>query len=431
MGEKPFHHRFSVKMIKLALDLYGQATLGCSKVAAVLKVIFKGIIKRTPHRTTVRNWFIRNGLHNLEKPIQTSDDKVAIGDITISLGKLKCLAIFGARQSKLEQRENYTLSHQDVEILGLYVTEKATGDFVQQSFEEAHNRIRTDFIGIVIDQGGEMKKGCRQYQNKHTSSVIIHDIKHKMSLVMEHALKENFVWIEFNKKMLETRRLIQQTEFAAMAPPTQRSKARFMDIGYILNWRKRVLRAKENGHLDYIPHKRYEEYFGWLKEYEKAFEDWDFMEGAVDMINSVCREHGISHETYEYLKMNFEEAFSVDDEYLIKFLKEALKSVEEESCKLKPEQVMLCSTEVVESIFGKFKELNSGGKGIGSNILGLATFVGPKLTEESVKEAMESCSTKKGLNWIKKKVGTTLGSIRNHIFKGTKFDNEFSECSVT
>jgi hypothetical protein len=157
------------------------------------------------------------------------------------------------------------------------------------------------------------------------------------------------------------------------------------------------------------------------------------MEGAVDMINSVCREHGLSHETYEFLQINFEEAFSVDDEYLIKFLKEALKSVEEESCKLKPGQVMLCSTEVEESIFGKFKELNSGGQGIGSNILGLATFVGPKLTEASIKEAMEGCSTKKGLQWIKQKVGDTLGSIRHRIFhgiKGTKFDNKFSECAV-
>lgn len=417
-------------MIKLALDLYGQATLGCSKVAGVLKVIFGGVTERTPNRITVRNWIIRNGSHNLEQPIEKSDDIVAIGDITISLGKVKCLAILGTRQNKLEQREDYTLNHQDVEILGLHITEKATGDFVQQSFEETRNRIGVDFLGIVIDQGAEMKKGCRQYQKEHIKSVVVHDIKHKMSLVMEHTLKKNFVWIEFNKKMLETRRLVQQTEFAALVPPRQRSKARFMSIGYILNWRKRVVEAKESGRLDFISQKRYEEYFGWLKDYEKAFEDWDFMEGAVDMINSVCREHGLSHETYEYLKINIEEAFSVDDECLIKFLKEALKSVEEESCKLKPGQVMLCSTEVEESIFGKFKELNSGGQGIGSNILGLAAFVGPKLTEASIKEAMEGCSTKKGLQWIKQKVGATLGSIRHRIFKGTKFDNKLSECAV-
>lgn len=414
-------------MIKLALDLYGQATLGCSKVAKVLKVIFGGVTERIPHRTTVRNWFVRYGLHNLGRPIEKSDDMVAIGDITISLGKLKCLAIFGTRMDKLELREDYTLNHQDVEILGLHMTEKATGDFVQQSFEETRKRVGVDFLGIVVDQGAEMKKGCRQYLEGHINSVVIHDIKHKMSLVMEHALKKNFVWIKFHEKMLETRRLIQQTEFAAMVPPRQRSKARFMDIGYLLNWRRRVLKAKESGSLEFIPQKRYEEYFGWLKEYASAFEDWDFMEGAVDMINSTCRKYGLSDETYEYLRINLEEAFLVDDEFLIKFLKEALKSIEEEKCKLKPGQTMLCSTEVEESIFGKFKELNSRAQGIGSNILGLATFVGAKLTETSIKKAMEECSTKKGLYWIKDKVGDTLGSLRHRIFKGTKFDIKLSE----
>jgi hypothetical protein len=380
--------------------------------------------------TTIRNWVVRNGLHHLEKPIEKSDDMVAIGDITISLGKSKCLAILGTRIEKLEQREDYTLNHQDVEILGLHITEKATGEFVQQSFEETRNQIGFDFLGVVIDQGGEMKKGCRQYQKDHADTVVIHDIKHKMSLVMEHALKKDLVWIEFNKKMLETRRLIQQTELAAMVPPRQRNKARFMDIGYILNWPKRILKAKQNGRLDCISDKRYEEYFGWFKDYKEAFEDWGFMEGAVNMINSICREHGLSHETYEYIRINIEEALSIAEEHLKKFLKEALKSVEEESYKLKVEQVMLCSTEVEESIFGKFKELNSGSQGIGSNILGLATFVGSKLTERSIKEAMESCSTKKGLMWIKQKVGDTLGSLRHRFFyksKETKFDNKFRD----
>ena len=366
-------------MIKLALDLYGQATLGCSKVSTVLKLIFGGITKRTPHRTTVRNWFIRNGVHNLKQPIEKSDDMVAIGDITISLGKLKCLAILGARTNKLDQCEDYTLNHQDVEILGLHITEKATGEFVRQSFEETRNRIGFDFSGIVIDQGPEMKKWCRIYQEEYSDLIVIHDIKHKMSLVIEHALKKNSIWIEFNKKMLETRRLIQQTEFAAMVPPRQRSKARFMDIGYILNWRKRILQAKKSGRLDFISHERYEEYFGWLKDYERAFGDWDFMESAVNMINSVCRKHGLSNEVYEYLRINFEEFYSIDDEYLKKFLKEALKSVEDESCKLKPGQVMLCSTEVEESIFGKFKELNRGSQGIGSNILGLCYICRSKI----------------------------------------------------
>jgi hypothetical protein len=360
-------------------------------------------------------------VYALEKPIEKSDDLVALADITISLGKSKGLVILGTRLNKLEHRKDYTIKHQDVEILGLHITEKATGDFVQQAFEETRNRIGFDFLSIITDQGAEMKKGCKQYLKDHPG-VVIHDIKHKMSLVMEHALKKDKAWIEYNVKMLETRRLIQQTELAAAVPPRQRNKARFMDVGYILDWPKRILKAKQSGHLNKISNERYIKYFGWFKDYKKAFEDWNILENAVDMINRICREYGLSNETYEYLKINIKKAFPNTNEYLKKFLEEALKFVEEESSKLKPGQVMLCSTEVVESIFGKFKELNSGNQGIGANILGLATFVGPKMTETSIKKAMESCSTKKGLMWIKQKIGETIGSLRRQFFYGTKKD---------
>jgi hypothetical protein len=418
-------------MIKLALNLYGMATLGCSKVASTLQVIFGDMCERTPHHTTVRNWVIRNGCYNLKKPIEKSNDMVGIGDVTIALGKMKCLAILGVQMSKLEQRADYTLTHEDVVILGLHLTEKSTGEFAHNSFEETRNRIGSDFLGVVIDQGSDIKKGGRLFQELHPNTVVIHDIAHKMSLVMEHELKDDVVWAEFTKKLLETRRLIQQTEFAAMMPPNQRSKARFMDIDYIIDWPGRVIESKRCGRLDIIPEDRYQKYVGWIKDFELPLSDWKFMAGALNMIKGVCREHGLSHGTFEYLKLFFEEASSlIDDERLKKFLGKALKAIEEECCKLSEGQVILGSTEVLESIFGKYKELNSSSQGINSNILGLATFVGPKLTEKTVKEAMEGCSTKIGIGWIKQKVVNTLGSLRHQFFrgkiKGTKFDNKLS-----
>jgi hypothetical protein len=406
------------------------ATLGCSKVAATLRVIFGEIGKKTPHHTTIRNWMIRNGCYNLKKPIEKSDDWIAIADVTIGLGKLKCLAILGVQMSKLKKRTDYTLNHKNVEILGLHLTEKATGEFAYKSFEETRNRIGFDFLGAVTDQGPDIRNGGKQFQGYHPNTVIIHEIPHKMSLVMERTLKDDVMWTEFTKKIAETKRFIQQTELAAMLPPNQRSKARFMDIGYILDWPERVLEAKKSGRLDSIPEGRYQQYFGWIKEFLSPISNWKFMVGALDMIKGICREHGLSHDTYEYLRLFFAEASSsIDDDALKEFLKNALKAVEEESRKLKEGEVMLCSTEVLESIFGKYKELNYGSQGINGNILGLATFVGPELTEQTVKEAMEGCSTNSGINWIKQKVGNTLGSLRHRFFreiKGTKFDSELA-----
>lgn len=421
-------------MITLALHLYGMATLGCSKVAAVLKVVFGEIAGKTPHHTTIRNWVIRNGCYNLEKPIEKSDDIVGIGDVTIALGKLKCLAILGVRMNKLEERGNYTLAHNDVEILGLHLTEKSTGDFANQSFEATRDRIGSDFLAFVIDQGSDVKKGGNLFHEQHPNTVIIHDIPHKMSLIMQHTLKNDSMWAKYITKLTETKRLIYQTELAAMLPPNQRSKARFMDISYLIDWHERVLESKRSGRLDSIPEERYQKYFGWLDDFELPLKDVRFMQGALEMIKSVCREHGLSYHAYEYIKMNFTEVSSlIGDEKINKFLNEALKSLEIEVRKLKEDQVVLCSTEVLESIFGKYKELNSSSQGINGNILGIATFVGPKLTDQTVKEAMEGCSTKSGIMWFKEKVTKTIGSLRRQFFyanKGTKFDNVFAEVTV-
>lgn len=409
------------------------ATLGCSKVAAVLKVIFGEIAERTPHHTTIRNWVIRNGCYNLEKPIEKSEDMVGIGDITIALGKLKCLAILGVRMTTLEKRGDYTLAHTDVEILGIHLTEKSTGEFANKSFEETRIRIGSEFLAFVTDQGSDVKKGGNLFHEQHPNTIIIHDIPHKMSLIMEHTLKDDVMWTEFIKKISETKRLIFQTELAAMIPPNQRSKARFMDISYLIEWHERILASKRSGRLDSIPEERYQKYFGWLIDFELPLKEVRFMEGALEMIKSVCRQHGLSHDTYDYIKIYFAEVSSlIEDGKMNTFLDKALKSLEIEARKLKEGQVILCSTEVLESIFGKYKELNSSSQGINGNILGMATFVGSKLTEQTVKEAMEGCSTKSGISWIKQKVTETLGSLRRRYFgriKGTKFDSDL-DCTI-
>lgn len=414
-------------MIKLALDLYAGATLGCSKVASVLKVIFGGISLKTPHHTTIRSWVIRHGCYCLNKPIVQSNDLVGIGDMTISLGKLKCLAILGVRSDILKQRKNYTLSHSDVEILGLHLTEKATGEFSHKSFETTYNRVGAHLLGVVVDQGPDLKKGLRLFRENHPDTLVIHDIPHKMSLVLEHWLKDDPRWIEFTKKLLETKRCIQQTELAAMAPPTQRSKARFMDIGYMIDYTERILECKRSGRLDCIPEERYQHFFGWIEEFEVSIWQWRFMVDALNFIKNLCRKQGLSHETTNLIRSNFDKMMQKVEDSLKEFLMQALRSVEEESAKLKEGQVIVCSTEVLESIFGKYKELNSRGLGIGSNILGLATFIGPKSTEQGVKEAMENCSMKASVEWIKQQVSDTLGSLRRRFFHGikrTKFDSD-------
>lgn len=418
--EKPFRHRYSTEVIQLSMDLYREASIGYQTISNVIKVISKQLIS-IPHYSTVRLWITRAGCYTLNKPIERGQDWVAIGDLTIDVGKVKCLAILGTRMNKLESRGDYILSHEDVVLLGLHPTEKSTGEFNYDSFTET---LKGDFQALVIDQGSDIKMGARLFSNNNPNIKIIFDIAHKLSLIVEHELKNDPIWKSYTQKLTETGRLLAQTEFAALKPGNQRSKARFMDVGYLIRWRSKISEIKEKGHLDSVKEERYQKYFGWLPEYKSITDIFEFMAGTVDFVKGILRKFGLSRETFLYIKMFFETSDATVNERLSLFVKKVVVSVEEECKKLDEGQILICSTEVLESVFGKFKAvINSGHQGITSNILGIATLVGPKRTREEVKEAMEGCSVKTLKKWVADKIGTTLGSIRHRFFKETKFDS--------
>ena len=408
----------------MSLQLLSEASIGSRKIARVLKVIFAHSGK-TPHHSTIRQWWIRYGVHILQKPLQRAEDWVAIGDLTVDVGQMKCLTIVGVRKGRLEQRGDFTLSHEDVEILGLYPTIKSDHVFVEQALRDAAARVGGSFSEIVIDQGSDVRKGARVFQQFHPDTRVVHDISHKLALLMERHMTGDPRWQRFTESLSRTRSLVQQTELAALMPPSQRSKGRFMDISHIVRWPSRIQKSKATGRLSGISEERYAEYLGWIDGFKNALEGWAFMVDTVETIKGHIRKSGISERSYEHLMSLFEK--TAIDKTLEEFVGEAMELVFEEVEKVGEGETLPCSTEVLESVFGKFKEINKGGHGITGNVLGMASFVGPVRSKNSVKEALEGCSVKTGMNWIKQKVGTTVAGLRRQFFSRknrTNFDGQ-------
>jgi len=72
-------------------------------------------------------------------------------------------------------------------------------------------------------------------------------------------------------------------------PSIKKVKKAVPALGITFRSHERVLEYKRSGRMDIIPEERYQKYFGWFKDFEKPFKDWRFMEGALDMINSICQ----------------------------------------------------------------------------------------------------------------------------------------------
>ncbi len=155
-----------------------------------------------------------------------------------------------------------------------------------------------------------------------------------------------------------TRRRVFQTEFAALMPKKQREKGGFMDIGYLVDWPNRIKRSKENGFLKSISEERYQDYLGWIDRFTLLLVKWECMVNTVKLIKETVRKYGYSMDIYSYLKMIFDEAKI--EESTREFVLKCLNSLLEEVKKLDDGQTLIGSTEVIESIIGKYKAINEG-----------------------------------------------------------------------
>jgi hypothetical protein len=78
---------------------------------------------------------LRLGYYKLTRTKTYAQDWIWIVDHTIQIGREKCLAILGIRQSKLPAAETI-LYHEDVEPLALYPVKSSNGDIVYQQLKK-------------------------------------------------------------------------------------------------------------------------------------------------------------------------------------------------------------------------------------------------------------------------------------------------------
>jgi hypothetical protein len=95
--------------------------------------------------------------------------------------------------------------------------------------------------------------------------------------------------------------------------------------------------------------------------------------------------------------------------------------VKNESLKAKPEEHLLGSSEIIESVFGKLKglEQDQAKSGFTGLVLSVAAVVS-ETTREVVQKAMETVPTKKVLEWTRLHLGQSVQAKRKIAFSNTK-----------
>jgi hypothetical protein len=400
--------------VTLTLMLVLTANVSLQAVARVMRILHE-LYEETfeiPHWTTGRWWLLRVGYYLLCRPKEQATDWVWIIDHSTQSGQERCLLILGIRLCDLPP-VGKSLSLSDMEVIDLVPVVKSDKRVVFEQLSAAAKKTGVP-RAIVHDCGGDLAAGLVLFLEQHPTTVAIYDITHKVACLLKARLEKDPTWKAFCTQAAQAKFQTQQTELAFLVPPSPRNKARFMNLEELIKWGRETLTMIERPPTEVLRHitlERLEEKFGWLRDYKEPLRDWSQMQKVIDVTVDFVRCYGHYCDSVEDLRRSLEPL--VLDAPAQTLCDAVVTFVEGESRKAKKGERLPGSSEVLESVFGKFKEIegNQSKGGFTGLLLALPAILG-ELTVDTVRKALEFTKTQDVTQWIRNRLGQSHQSKR-------------------
>jgi hypothetical protein len=422
----PRRHQFGLVQILLMLGwvLRGMSLRGtCGALDWMHEMdVDWGFDFPVPHCTTVRLWLLRLGYYKLHRPKEQAADWVWIIDHSNQIGTEKCLVILGVRVSQLPlPGEDYPLGLAQMEPIELEPVTVSDKEVVYRQLEA--NVAKTGVPRAIIDDhGSDLAGGVELFRQAHPETIEIYDICHKAACLLKARLERDEAWKAYAAKAAQTKCKLQQTNWAFLVPPCQRTKARYMNLGPLIAWGVKtlaILKAPGSEVLRYGTVEHLEEQLGWLRPFREPLKGWSGMEQTIDVTVDFVRTQGLYRGAAKELRKRLGK-FSLG-ESATQLGHDLLKFVAGQAKPLRRGERLPASSEVIETCFGKFKTLEreQAKGGFTSLLLALAACVAER-TQEVVHEALLKTKTRQILDWIKTKLGPTVGSKRRTAYQASE-----------
>ena len=396
----------------LALVLHGGASL--RRAAALQRMAFRcaGLDVRLASYHTVRLWLLRLGLYGLVRPKERAEDWIWIVDHTLQIGEHKCLVVVGIRQSEWQDREDRVLGHEDVDLIDLAPVRESNGKVVYRQLEAAAAKVGVP-RAVVSDEGSDLRKGVALFQRKHRGTAWVYDIKHKTARLMKRTLEQDRAWGPFLERVHQFKQEVAQTALAGLSPPQQRAKARYMNVDVLTHWAEKHLKLLASGRAMRAAGLKpgdVEAKLGWLRRQAEPVRRWTEMLAVVEAAEHYVRHQGIHADAPAELDAAMPKVTSLRARQLRRAL---LDFVEEQSQQAKPSERLLGSSEVVESIIGKYKRLagERGHHGTTAMALTFGALVGRQSLAD-VERALTQVRTQDVWQWSRLQLGSTVQRVR-------------------
>lgn len=364
---------------------------------------------KTPAHTTLENWVYKVGYYELNRLKEQADDWIIILDHSIQMGSSKILVIYGIRSSETDFSR--PLVYKDLTTLRIRIREHWNGEDVRDELVSLTKELGT-IRYAVADHGSNLKKGLSLAGIPH-----IHDLSHRIAILLEKRYLKDDRYISFNRELSSMRTKLVQSNLAHLVPLAVRKKSIFQNLGKTADWAFKMLYALKYKNLS----KKEKESLAWMLGYEELITELKQLNWTICKIEKVLKSKGLNRDTLRQCNaiVNTEKhLLSIQGQKIIKdiliYAKESLLLLPKEHC-------VLCTSDIIESAFGKYKNFSSDNKMacITKMVLSLAAIT-VDINPENVKYILESVQLKDIDRWGKENIGLTSFRKRTDLLSVNK-----------
>jgi hypothetical protein len=397
--------------------------VGLRRTVRVLEVFFDWLRVpcEIPCYQTIRGWMQRIGLDRMNEAEKVTDG-IWLVDHTNQIGPEKALTILRVRKSKLPP-PGQPLRHEDMEPLYFHPGTQWKMEDVRKVYEELALKIGQP-LAILTDGAPELQEAAQSLKSRGKSPLLLRDLKHFLANQLEKSIGDSR-YEKFIRQVGQTRSAVQQTELAAFAPPSLRQKARFMNLKPLIEWANMTLWELEHPNSlgrQGITSERMEAKLGWLRDFAPWIEEWHDCQEVISVALTFFNANGIypgSAKKFRAKVVN-KVRYAVSRKLVdvtVKFIRDSEKKLK----RLRGSKRLPISTEILESLFALYKQLeqqHSKG-GLTSLILAMGTLNRPT-TPSEVQQSFARVKVADVNQWLASNMTSTVTAKRQVIYRESR-----------
>ena len=370
-----------------------------------------------PHFTSVIHWTLRAGMTIFNQVRPMDEPWLAVIDCSIDIGTRKALVVLRVPLSVLHQKQD-AIGLRDCQCIGLKIATRWNGQLIKDALADIFGKAGMP-CAIIKDGGTDIKSGVELYREAEDAQHVrvIEDVGHLAANALKAEFAKQSAFDKFLQIVRKGSARIRQTDLAWLLPPKVRTKGRFLGITEVAKWAGKLLnlmggpgRSKNDSEV------------GMLR---KAFRGLSQLRAFLERFCAACRV------TEQFLKLMKTQGLNQATGTQAKAILKQLPRISLVRVRLSSwidrhihiqrglaggRLPLLVSSDVIESLFGKFKTIIQRNPQAELNRL---VYIIPLLcgmhTSAEIDRALRGCSHGQMLDKIQKTIPPTLRQQRYRI----------------